>query len=85
MDAQGVPVCERSLILAMAACLESHRDSHEGDDVSGPRENGRRLAQEALALFDRLVASGTSLSATAYALALKVLQKDSCTICNSFP
>lgn len=72
MDAQGVQVGERFLSLAMAACLEAHRDCRVGDGQGGPPERDLWLSKRALSLFDRILGTGVTPTSATHALALKV-------------
>lgn len=72
MENKGIHVCGQSFTLAMAACLEGHRDNHTGTGLKGPPKADIQLSQAALALFDRMVAAGETPTASSYALALKV-------------
>lgn len=72
MESRGVQVCGRSFILAMAACLEGHRDRDVEADLDGPPEADLRLAEAALSLFDQVVEAGHRPTGSTYALALKV-------------
>lgn len=83
MREKGVHLSARSFTLAMAACLESHRDRHIDVDEAGlehkqkegqPPAVDLRLSEAALSLFDQLVEAGETPSASTYALALKVRQ-----------
>lgn len=72
MENKGIHVCGQSFTLAMAACLEGHRDSYTGTGLKGPPKADLQLSQAALSLFDRMVAEGETPTASSYALALKV-------------
>lgn len=82
MDASGIRVCEQCLSLAMAACLEGHRDVRFLGHFPSPPARERWLSEAALSLFDRLLRTGATPSTTSYALALKVPQtlRTSCAI-----
>ncbi|CAB1119855.1 unnamed protein product [Ectocarpus sp. CCAP 1310/34] len=76
MKQRGVRLSAHAYTLAMAACLEGHRDRHPEleaglDKEKGPPSADLRLAEAALLLFDRLVAAGETPTADAYAHALK--------------
>lgn len=72
MENRDIYVCGQSFTLAMAACLEGHRDNHTGPGLKGPPKADIQLSQAALSLFDRMVAAGETPTAFSYALALKV-------------
>lgn len=77
MKQRGVRLSAHAYTLAMAACLEGHRDRHPEleaglDKEKGPPSADLRLAEATLLLFDRLVAAGETPTADAYAHALKV-------------
>lgn len=72
MESKGIHVCGKSFTLAMAACLEGHRDNHTGTGLKDPPEADIQLSQAALSLFDRMVSAGEAPRASSYALALKV-------------
>lgn len=83
MREKGVRLSARSFTLAMAACLESHRDKHAEVEEAGLQNRQRerqppaadlRLSEAALSLFDQLAVAGETPNASTYALALKVLQ-----------
>lgn len=78
MKDKGVRLSAQSFTLAMAACLEGHRDRPRAEIEDGGRHEGRppaadlRLSKAALSLFDRLVGAGEAPNGSSYALALKV-------------
>lgn len=81
MREKDIHLSARSFTLAMAACLESHRDRRVEVDEAGLQDQQRkgqppaadlRLSEAALSLFDQLVEAGETPSASTYALALKV-------------
>ena len=65
-------MCGQSFTLAMAACLEAHRDNHTESKLKSPSEADTQLSRDALSLFDRMVEAGEAPTASSYALALKV-------------
>ncbi|CAM9800577.1 unnamed protein product, partial [Ectocarpus sp. 12 AP-2014] len=76
MKQRGLRLSAHAYTLAMAACLEGHRDRHPEleaglDEEKGPPSADLRLAEATLLLFDRLVAAGETPTADAYAHALK--------------
>ncbi|CAM9832210.1 unnamed protein product, partial [Laminaria digitata] len=71
MERKGIHVGGKSFTLAMAACLEGHRDNHTGTGLEGPPKADIQLSQAALSLFDQMVAAGELPTASSYALALK--------------
>ncbi|CAM9677245.1 unnamed protein product [Scytosiphon promiscuus] len=76
MKESGVRLSAQSYTLAMAACLESHRDGSPEiraglEDKEGPAATDLRLSEAALSLFERLVGAGETPTASTYALALK--------------
>eukprot|EP00752_Nemacystus_decipiens_P006448 g5808.t1 len=75
MKDNGVRLSAQSFTLAMAACLEAHRDrSAEAGarHIKGqPPATDLRLSRAALSLFARLVEAGETPTGTTYALALK--------------
>lgn len=72
MENKGIRVCGRSFTLAMAACLEGHRDRRTEGGLENPPEADLHLSAAALSLFDRLVQAGETPTSSTYALALKV-------------
>lgn len=72
MPKKGIRVCGRSFTFAMAACLESHRDTQTAAMRKSPPDTDLRLSEAALFLFDQLEEAGETPSASTYALALKV-------------
>lgn len=72
MGARGVHVGERFLSLAMAACLEAHRDCRVGGSQDSPPERDLWLSRRALSLFDRIPGTGVTPTSATYALAMKV-------------
>ncbi len=85
MRERGVRLSAQAFTLAMAACLEGHRDRPRTEIEDGGRQEGRppaadlRLSRAALSLFDRLVAAGEAPNGSSYALALKVRRDPACT------
>ncbi|CAM9833926.1 unnamed protein product, partial [Hapterophycus canaliculatus] len=76
MTETGVHLSAQSYTLAMAACLESHRDRRPEiqaglHEEAGPAAADLRLSEAALSLFERLVGAGETPTASTYALALK--------------
>lgn len=77
MKERGVHLSAQSYTLAMAACLESHRDRRPEIQTGlhgegGPSAADLQLAEVSLSLFERLVGAGETPTASTYALALKV-------------
>ncbi|CAN0144831.1 unnamed protein product [Ectocarpus fasciculatus] len=76
MKQRGVRLSGHAFTLAMAACLEGHRDRPPEIEAGLHKEKGPpaadlRLAEATLLLFDRLVGAGETPTADAYAHALK--------------
>ncbi|CAN0075382.1 unnamed protein product [Discosporangium mesarthrocarpum] len=72
MEANGLPLCCRTYVLAMDACLEGHHDCPQGSPGSSRRpEAGRQWAKAALSLFDNMVGQGGAVTGYALGLALK--------------